>query len=1114
MKVVRGILIFTISAFFFVGTATAELSKEREESISTLFEILFVIYDYDASRVPDEPNEILALETSSDSRDLLAWEIFKLIRYELDPSSMPPNETETVIVSQKDSGVESELNLDTNQLSSFDFPVMTMSLESEPVIDLSGPLDSCILEPQTYRIVQLPLEIAGHVVVPAGTRFIAPYDPNSNVIEVLSGGLLDIGKAALSSAEEYPDVLPAVEILPEDPNILFSHNYVGIYVHRGANPKTRIENVEISSCRTGIVIDESLYYPLRNVITFGCYDGIHLFAPTGLIDCEFWYNGSVWDWMSDYIMEHLSEYMNGTIFESIASYAGVGIYVCLDGQAYPYPEVSIERTIMYEGDVGLYIAGEYVDPNIPDPNVMAPYIPQVSVVNSCLTKSYFYGVYQSEGEAAADVQYSAFAANDYYHTNLDLPYTGCFVLSEVPLYNLQENWKRLYVDPWSELIDAGYGTITDGTGTCHNWPDIGRVDIGCHFPLGISGGFGIPSSPADFNWDGIVNGADLDLMNACMGATDDPNLLRMDFNYDSWVNMPDYGIVAYDFGYTADPNLPGHHDPNSQRSDFNGDLVVDMEDLAILAEEWLTPVFDEYRVCSLCNLHTGVDPNDPNAPSGTHIVDARDMAVFMEDWGHISIVESAISFKDNYGNMVDSNSLSEDITLCLEEYPSSSWIFLHVDGSPAAQTYADSSMPISFEIPTQEYSNGSHTLTIGGYTPAGGCWIQKVPVIFQNWFYLADIPRMYKAGESYSIRGFFDGGILSISIDPNLYVESTDGYIEFQSLITGIDPIVTISREEGGSLFLMEGDLGFETNLATSDSSAQSRNITLSEEVDMSEVDPNSFRALIVAPYKEANEDFEITLNAIRDALNLKGISYVELLGYNAYWDNIRRALQGGNLNYVYWIGHTNSQIGEERTLITKKITKEGIHRTNFKCWEKKKFILKPSEGRVFSCLQSDRLTSPPTLDLLPQDWETRGHSMWSLRLWETRTIKEFWAIGCETGLEWQNAGTVHSYNDMAYAVGAYYTDSQGNHVHVYFGNREPVWFGGLLDQSLSYPSAIAHIIQSHCNHNLEYALINGPQDNNEREAIWGIDLDRDGWTDNILQWWPLDARLSWINFY
>lgn len=279
----------------------------------------------------------------------------------------------------------------------------------------------------------------------------------------------------------------------------------------------------------------------------------------------------------------------------------------------------------------------------------------------------------------------------------------------------------------------------------------------------------------------------------------------------------------------------------------------------------------------------------------------------------------------------------------------------------------------------------------------------------------------------------------------------------------------------------------------------------------MSKVDPNSFRALIIAPDEDANVDFEITLTTIRDALYLKGISYQELLGKNANWENISVALKGNNLNYVYWIGHTNSQINEERTKIRKIVTQEGIHRTNFKCWDKRKFWSGYSLGKIFSFLKSDGPPELPQIDSLPQDWESRGHSMYSLGLWKTKKIKEFWAVGCESGMKY---GT-YNYNDMAVAIGIYaFKDSGGHYTHIYIGNTRVIWAAKLIDTYIGYPSAIAKIIQKHSTEYLDTALTDCQWSETEIRALWGDDYkkgsdqDKDGFVDNTLWWWPWEIDL------
>ena len=609
--------------------ALAPLSEQQQDTLQSIVSVLLAVYDNDASQLPADPNSIMALETSENPRDQLAWALFTLMRHAIDPNAADLTKQSSFDAPAPDPS--SKVSLDSEATVSGledNGAVHSLYRAVETVQEIANPLGSCVLLPGTYRIQSLPLTIEGHVVMPAGVRLIAPYDPNTPVIEVLPGGLLDTGRAAFYTPEDYPGVLPPVEIISEDPNILFTHNDVGIYVHRGADPKTRLENLEISGCRVGLIIDEQLTYPIRHVVTYGCHDGIHLYAPAGIIDCQFWYNGILYDyeWIIAYIIANYQAYLNGTLFDTLYDYAGAGVYVCLDGETYPYPEVSIERTVMYSGDVGLMVEGVSANPNLPDPNVVSSLLPRVHVINSGFILNLFYGLYQTPGEAYIDLSYSAFGGNRD-EANVGLPFTECRGILSDPFYVLDEG-RRLYIYPWSPMVDGGYGMAEGGTGTCHYWPDTGRMDIGSHFPLGVSGGFGIPSSPADFNWDGVVDALDLELMEMCMGAITDPNIVKLDINYDSRVNLPDYALFAVDYGYSADPNESANNDPNCARSDFDGDDRVDLTDLAILAEHWLTVVADEYRLCSLCNLYS--DPNDPNAPN---VIDENDLAAFMADWG-------------------------------------------------------------------------------------------------------------------------------------------------------------------------------------------------------------------------------------------------------------------------------------------------------------------------------------------------------------------------------------------------------------------------------------------------------------------------------------------------
>jgi len=1043
------VIFWAVSLFCFIGLARAE-----DDSISSLLSVLQALYEDDPSQIPDDPNEIIALETSPEARDQLAWAVFTMLRSEIDPNFVA--DKYPVVIEHISQSSEPNEPKDPNKSENW-VAASPAFLSDEPDGYLSNPLGSCIIPAGTYLIQTLPLEIEGHVVLAAGVKLIAPYDPNHAVIEVMPGGLLDVGRASFYSDQDYPAVLPPVEIGSQDPNIPFCHNFAGIYVHRGAHPATRIQNVTILGCKIGIVLDESLTYPLHNVVAHGCYDGCHVYAPNTIINSEFWYNGAM--------------------SEGLFGYVGTGIYVYMDGVQYPYPKAVISQTVTYNGDVGIYIDGMSADPNLPDPGQVYP---AVEIVNSCMAANIYCGIYQwGEGEVTA--AYCGFGDN-YYNSNLELPYTGCVQLPlyDIPFYLLGQDC-RLYIKPNSYLIDMGYGMAEEGLGTNPDRPDTGIMDIGCHFPVAISGNFGIASSPADFNSDGIVDEADLAFLNACMGATNDPNLLRLDFNYDSRINLPDFAILSYDFGYNNDPNLPGGHDPNSERSDLNGDHWVDLDDIAMMAELWLVPVFDEYRICSLCNIGQNIDPNEPDS-SG--VIDVKDYEALMADWGKEVELGFSASFYDKANQPVEPNLLSGVITVQVDEYPVSSWVFAQVDGISAGVAYPYNTIPPAFEIPTYEFSNGNHTVTIGGYTYEGGCWIREIPVQFNNPLYLASIPERYEPNEVYEIRGYFDGGTMQISTDPNTVTISDSGYICHSTM--------TNSDTAEASLYHENGEL------------SESQYIVFTKAVDLSREDPNSWRAVIIAPCKDANRAVEDSvlennrlITAIEETLMNANIPYKKLIGKDAYWDNIKRALTGPKLNYVYWIGHMSSHVGQEIDEKTGKVIKPGVQRTSFECWDNK-----GRETSVFSWLKSDS-ASVPVPDL-PSDWDTKGYSMTSLGLWKTKTIKEFWAIGCKSA----------KFNDMAMAVGTYaYKDTAGHHTHVYIGNTIEIMPGGARNLLQGYPSAISKIIRRHWTKNLNDALVTSNLTTPELMVIWGEDANRDGKTDNVLQWWPEDAALSFITF-
>jgi hypothetical protein len=864
-----------------ISDPNLSLSQMQQEEISDLYEILLAVYDNNITLIPTEPNELLALETSEDSRDVLAREIIKMIRGVWDPNSEYFDDNSSIIFDEKcvsDESLNSVSDVTVemlNEMSTVNISATTLSDQGQeivstqftgPVEELSNPLGSRILESKTYRITTLPLEIEGHVVFPAGAKLIAPYDPNSNIIEVMPGGLLDMGKAVNISDPNFPDVLPPVEILPEDPNFYFTHNNVGIYIRRGADPCTRIYNTIVTHCRIGIVADEALTSPIQNVITFGCYDGIYIFATNSILDSEFW--------------------LYGAVSEGFYNYIGAGIYINLDGGGYPYPSAEISRTATYGGDVGIFMEGCDLDPNLADPNQT---LPKVKVINSILSSSYFYGIYKTQADAQVDLSYCAFWDN-YYHSNIELLFTGCVGLSYDPFY-VQGEDRRLFIDPGSEAIDAGYGMAEDGMGTCDYLPDHGPMDIGCHFPVGVTGSFGIPASPADFNWDGIVDDWDLELMDWCMGATGDPNIVKFDTSYDSQVNLPDFGLMSFDYGYSYDPNESNNNDPNCERSDFNGDHRVDLEDVRVLADYWLTKVFDPYRICSLCNLYRNPDPNEPEIDE---IIDSRDYDAFMAEWGKEGCVDPNIIIEQSASKVtigIGNTDMAWKISVFLDNEPIGQWIS------------GESGEPV-FDVDLMRYGPGGHNIRIVRNIDYG-LDVRKLIITDPNstGLYFADISETFEPNEPYSIRGFnLNTG------DLNFRIGNIQGQMVYDTNVPSgvVNLQVPETVFEDGQLFTM----------AAGKRPHEPGDTDYYEEVLKRKFDPNdwrgkSLRVVVLLPSNRVTKTYKDAIFAAFTAIERRQLSGVVLSGHDVNQDNLNFLFteMGGRKILIYF-GHANSHLG------------------------------------------------------------------------------------------------------------------------------------------------------------------------------------------------------------
>ena len=481
-----------------------------------------------------------------------------------------------------------------------------------------------------------------------------------------------------------------------------------------------------------------------------------------------------------------------------------------------------------------------------------------------------------------------------------------------------------------------------------------------------------------------------------MGATDDPNLAGMDFDYDSRINLPDFGVVARDYGYTADPNQPGCHDPNCARSDFNGDGHVNLGDLAVLAEHWLIPVFDEYRFCSLCNFY-----DDPNEAVGGRVVDEADMDVFMEDWGKqfASDPNIVIGFSNS------------QLTVSVQN-PTLVWgTSAFLDDQLIGRWSADGLGTSVFTEDLTRLGPGSHKLKVVNNIDYG-LQIAEMVISDPNMcdLYYADIPDTFEPNEPYEIRGFnlYDGE-LSISIkdiyDQSIYdVNVPAGYVSVcvpASALAG-NQIATLSAK-------------------TEDDSASIEE-ELVKEFRQEDYDGKTVQMVIITPDTKIFKSRKSSIIACAKACDARSVNWVALYHKDVTPDNLTYLLGRPTVRYVYWCGDGNSHVG--RTPEQEEQDTGGVPRTCMTCWKPgEHWWNRDEESRAFSYFHD--------LYPLPDDWDNRGFSLWSIQMYDTVNKWIVFIDCCRSAVT-----EMDDVPDMARTFGI---SNSGNNNQIYIGWRADV---------------------------------------------------------------------------
>jgi hypothetical protein len=424
---------------------------------------------------------------------------------------------------------------------------------------------------------------------------------------------------------------------------------------------------------------------------------------------------------------------------------------------------------------------------------------------------------------------------------------------------------------------------------------------------------------------------------------------------------------------------------------------VDLADLEILAQNWLTLVFDEYRICSLCNIGT----NDPNEPDTSNVIDSKDYDALMADWHKQFYSDPNISIAQS----------ASKLSIAIEN-PEPAWkISTFFDDEPIGQWTAGELGSTAFDVDLMRYGPGSHRVKIVrniGY----GLEITERVITDPNstGLYFADIPDTFEPNEPYNINGFnLNDGELNFKI----------GNIQGETVYDVNVPSGPVNVSVPATAF---GESMMAT-LAMSPNPIDPEDREWYEKILNRKFDPERFRGkyvryLVLLPDKKVTATFKEAIFAAFDAIIKRGPerSTIVLTKTDVNYENLKFSLYNTyGPKIVVFFGHANSYVGRVINEATQEVIKEGVQRTTFQCYEKHEGYVWDSYDNVGVVSYTSRdVPLPDSLDNVVIDFT---------RLLEGSTSRDFvpidqmYVFGCLSA----------TYPDMAAAQGCY-----GDHDNAY----------------------------------------------------------------------------------
>jgi hypothetical protein len=419
------------------------------------------------------------------------------------------------------------------------------------------------------------------------------------------------------------------------------------------------------------------------------------------------------------------------------------------------------------------------------------------------------------------------------------------------------------------------------------------------------------------------------------------------------------------------------------KADLNIDNAIDMNDLADFADQWLAAI-----------------PNSADL-NNDQTVNFLDFGMLANQW---LFKEIAIEiFDPETMQIVEPNNIQGYIGIGLKYIPLyAGTVSVYVDNELTGSLSLGWDKEEQWiELQSDAFSNGWHTLRLVTTDVYGGIINHRpINVYLNNLLYKVAGSDYFHPDEDYEYSGFYDG-------DNTLEAKVTgqDGQTLWSDNYTGqhisiVIPGATFGTEQFCELLITETSGGEESG---SSSTVKKKDLTKKfKQADY----PDGVRMVIVLPNKDVFKVRKPAIIECAEACNNRNVSWVALYHHDVTEENLTYLYKKVRCRYIYWCGHANSHV-------------KNVQRTHTECWELKKgWIWDSWEKRgVFSWTNGE----VP----LPDDWDNRGFSLWSLEMHESWNKKIVFIDGCLSATEPP---------DMAYAYGVFSEQGQGSKDQIYIG--------------------------------------------------------------------------------